>query len=273
MLRVAVPGAAGSGAAGRMGGAVVRAVAETEGLELVAAIERPDHPRLGEDAGAVAGVGVRGVAISGSLDEALAACDVAIDFTSPAATAELAERAAARGVRLVVGTTGLGPDERRAVEAAAARVPVVMAANFSVGVNVLLGLLRVAARALGDGYDVEIVEAHHRQKRDAPSGTALRMAEAIAAARGLDLAGAARHGRSGDAGPRPAAEIGLHAVRGGDVVGDHTAHFLGAGERVEITHRASSRETFARGAVRAALWLDGRGPGLFDMEDVLGLRG
>jgi 4-hydroxy-tetrahydrodipicolinate reductase len=266
-MRVAVPGAAG-----RMGQSIVRVLAETPGAELIAAVERAGHPALGQDAGVLAGLAPGGVALGSSVDEALARADVWIDFTTPAATAQAAERAAARGVRVVAGTTGLGEAERRAIEAAARRVAVVLSPNMSVGVNVLLKLLAEAARALGDGYDVEIVEAHHRQKRDAPSGTALRMAEVLANALGRDLAAEARHGRSGDVGPRTAKEIGVLAVRGGDVVGDHTAHFLGLGERIEITHRASSRETFARGAVRAALWLADRAPGLYDMQDVLGLR-
>jgi 4-hydroxy-tetrahydrodipicolinate reductase len=267
MLRVAVPGAAG-----KMGRAVVRVLAETEGAKLVAAVEREGHPALGLDAGVVAGLAPNGIPIASSLDEALGAAEVVIDFTAPAATVETARRAAARGVRLVAGTTGIDEIQRRALAEAAAQVAIVLSPNFSVGVNVVLRLLEVAARGLGEGYDVEIVEAHHRQKRDAPSGTALRMAEVLAGALGRDLDEVARHGRSGDVGARAAEEIGILAVRGGDVVGDHTAHFLGLGERVEITHRASSRETFARGAVRAAQWVAGRGPGLYDMQDVLGMR-
>ena len=260
------------GAAGRMGRAIVRVLAETEGARLAAAVERPGHAALGQDAGVLAGGPAAGVAIGGSIEDALAGCDVAIDFTAPAATVENARRAAERGVALVIGTTGLSDADSRALAAAAERVAIVRSANFSVGVNVLLGLVEAAARALGDGWDVEIVEAHHRQKRDAPSGTALQLAEALAGALGRDLARDLRSGRAGDVGPRAPSEIGVLAVRGGDVVGDHTVHFLGLGERLELTHRASSRETFARGAVRAAAWVAGRAPGLYDLRDVLGLR-
>jgi 4-hydroxy-tetrahydrodipicolinate reductase len=236
------------------------------------AVERPGHLDLGQDANIVAGLPSGGVALTDDFDAAIADADVVIDFTTPSSTAAIAERAAARGVRLVVGTTGLGADQRGALERAARSVPVVAAPNMSMGVNLLFRLVELTAAALGDGFDVEIVEAHHRAKRDAPSGTALRMAERIAAALGRDLGAVANYGRHGDVGPRPEREIGIQTVRGGDVVGEHTAYFLGQGERIELTHRASSRETFARGAVRAALWVAGAPPGLYDMHDVLGLR-
>ena len=267
MLRVAVPGAAG-----KMGRTILRVLAETEGVELAAAIERPEHPDLGKDAGVVAGLPPNGVPITHAVDAALDQADVVIDFTTPASTAWLSGQAALREVALVIGTTGLDEGERRAVARAAERVPVVMSPNMSVGVNVLLGLVEMAAQALGEGFDVEIVEAHHRLKRDSPSGTALKLAEVIATALGRKLPEVVNYGRQGEVGARTAQEIGVLAVRGGDVVGDHTAYFLGLGERIEITHRASSRETFARGAVRAALWLGDRDPGLYDMRDVLGLR-
>jgi 4-hydroxy-tetrahydrodipicolinate reductase len=194
-----------------------------------------------------------------------------IDFSSPAATAANAAAAAERGAALVVGTTGVDAQGKQALTAAAARVPVVFAPNTSVGITVLLQLVAEAARLLGPGYDMEIVEAHHRMKRDAPSGTALRLAEALAEATGRDLGREARYTRQGDVGPRTGTEIGIQTIRGGDVVGDHTVFFLGDGERIEVTHRASTRDTFARGAVRAALWTAGRAPGLYDMRDVLGL--
>ena len=267
MLRVAVPGAAG-----KMGRTILRVLAETEGVVLTAAIERPNHADLGKDAGVVAGLAANGVLITHAVGDALDKADVVIDFTTPASTAWMAEQAAERDVALVVGTTGLDEGERRAVARAAERVPVVMSPNMSVGVNVLFGLVEMAAQALGDAYDVEIVEAHHRLKRDSPSGTALKLADVIAEALGRDLSKVGKYGRQGEVGARTQAEIGVLAVRGGDVVGDHTAYFLGLGERIEITHRASSRETFARGAVRAALWLGDRDPGLYDMRDVLGLR-
>jgi 4-hydroxy-tetrahydrodipicolinate reductase len=232
----------------------------------------PGTPQVGADAGALAGVTPLGVAIEDSLDGALERAEVLIDFTAPAASSATATRAAARGVAMVIGTTGLSVEERRAIMHATERIPIVMSANMSLGVNVLFGLLAQAARALGPGYDVEIVELHHRLKRDAPSGTALAMARVLADALERDLAKDARYGRSGDVGTRSSDEIGVLAVRGGDIVGEHTAYFCGVGERLEITHRASSRETFARGAVRAAEWVRGRAPGLYDMQDVLGLR-
>jgi 4-hydroxy-tetrahydrodipicolinate reductase len=266
-LRLAVPGAAG-----RMGQMILKVIADTPGTELVAAIERPGSPFLGRDAGVVAGLGELGVPIRAELDDALANAQVIIDFTAPAATAWTVSRAAEREVAVVIGTTGLGEAEKRAVWQASERIPIVLSANMSLGVNVLFGLLAQAARALGSDYDVEIVELHHRLKKDAPSGTALSMASVLAEALGRDLSHAARYGRQGQVGARTADEIGMLAVRGGDIVGEHTAYFCGLGERLEITHRATSRETFARGAVRAAQWLGDRDPGLYDMQDVLGLR-
>lgn len=258
------------GAAGRMGRAVVRAVVETADARVTAAAERPGAPELGADAGVLAGLGQLGVVVQAHTPPPGDA-DVWIDFSAPAASVANARAAAAAGVRIVVGTTGLSADDNKAVADAATRTPIVMAANMSVGVSVLVRLCADAARALGPGYDVEIVEAHHRAKRDAPSGTALLLAGAVAGATGRDLGKSARYARHGDVGPRATDEIGLQTVRGGDVVGDHTVFFLGQGERIEIVHRASSRDTFARGAVRAALWLCTKGPGLYDMRDVLGL--
>jgi 4-hydroxy-tetrahydrodipicolinate reductase len=261
------------GAAGRMGRALVRAVAESGQARLCAAIERPGSPELGADAGTLAGLPPLGVALAAQPPGPQAA-DVWIDFSAPAASVANAPAAAAAGVALVVGTTGLGPAEREAMAAAARHIPLVLAPNTSVGVTVLLQIVGQVARALGPGYDLEIVETHHRAKRDAPSGTALRLAEALAEATGRDLGHSARYARQGDIGPRGDEEIGIQTLRGGDVIGDHTVHFLGPGERIELTHRASSRDTFARGAVRAALWLaaPGRAAGLYDMRDVLGLR-
>jgi 4-hydroxy-tetrahydrodipicolinate reductase len=266
-LRLAVPGAAG-----KMGRMIVKVISETPSTELVAAMERPGSPLLGQDAGTVAGLAAFGVLIAAELDEALAEADVVIDFTAPSATAWTVSRAAEHEVGVIIGTTGLGEAEKRAVWQASERIPIVLSANMSLGVNVLFGLLAQAARALGDDYDVEIVELHHRQKKDAPSGTALAMASVLAEALERDLGKVARYGREGQVGARTTDEIGVLAVRGGDIVGEHTAYFCGLGERLEITHRASSRETFARGAVRAAQWLRDRDPGLYDMQDVLGLR-
>lgn len=266
------------GASGKMGQAIIRALAEPRqgrSALLAAALERPGSAELGRDAGLLAGLGANQVTVRAELPAAGEA-DVWIDFSSPDASVAHAEAAANRGARLVVGTTGLSAAQRQAIVQAAQKIPVVLSPNMSVGVNVLLRLVADAARALGPDYDIEVVEAHHRAKRDAPSGTALRLAEALADATGRDLAQTARYERHGDVGPRTRTEIGMQTIRGGDVVGDHTVHFLGLGDRVEITHRASSRETFARGAVRAALWLAGdtgvRPSGLYDMRDVLDLR-
>jgi 4-hydroxy-tetrahydrodipicolinate reductase len=259
------------GAAGKMGRAIVRALADEPSARLVVAVDRPGAPDLGQDAGALAGLPAASVAVVDRLPHANEA-DVWIDFSAAAAAAEHAQAAAEAGTALVLGTTGLGGAERERVVANTQRIPVVLTPNMSVGINLLLRLVADAARALGPGYDIEVLEAHHRQKRDAPSGTALRLAEALAEATGRDLSQTARYARQGDVGPRTDSEIGLQTLRGGDVVGDHTVFFFGLGERIEITHRASSRETFARGAVRAALWLHGRPPGLYDMRDVLQIR-
>jgi 4-hydroxy-tetrahydrodipicolinate reductase len=259
------------GADGRMGRALTRAVlAAAPRAKLAAASERTGNPAIGKDAAALAGAGPAGVVVSGELP-AKGAADVWIDFTAATATESVAVAASAAGVGLVIGTTGLGTHARAAIEFAALKIPVVYAPNYSVGINVMLKLIADAARALGPDYDLEILEAHHRGKHDAPSGTALRLAEALAGATVRDLTTAARYARHGDIGPRAPSEIGIQTIRGGDVVGDHTVFFLGTGERVEITHRASTRETFAVGAVRAALWVAGRAPALYDMRNVLGI--
>jgi 4-hydroxy-tetrahydrodipicolinate reductase len=259
------------GADGRMGRALVRAVgAAGPEAKLTAATERAGSPALGQDAGVVATGQALGVKIEAGIPAAHTA-DVWIDFTVPAATVAYTDAAVAAGASLVIGTTGLAAAEREAIDRAAKKVPVVFAANYSIGINVMLKLIADAAQTLGPSYDLEIVETHHRAKRDAPSGTALRLAEALAEATGRDLTSDARYERHGDIGPRPLAQIGVQTLRGGDVVGDHTVHFLGQGDRLEITHRATSRDTFAAGAVRAALWLAGRPAGLYDMRSVLGL--
>jgi 4-hydroxy-tetrahydrodipicolinate reductase len=267
---MAAPRIAVIGAAGRMGRAIVRTIAEGQGARLAAAVDRPGCPELGQDAGTLAGISPLGVVLQGQLPPAGAA-DVWIDFSSPASSVANVRAAQAAGVRIVVGTTGLSPDDRQVIVEAAATIPVVFAPNTSLGVTVLLKLVADTARALGPAYDIEVVETHHRLKRDAPSGTALRLAEAAAEGAGRNLAETARYARHGDVGPRTTEEIGIQTLRGGDVIGDHTVFFLGLGERVEITHRASSRDTFARGAVRAAEWLAGQAPGLYDKRDVLGL--
>jgi 4-hydroxy-tetrahydrodipicolinate reductase len=262
------------GAAGRMGGCVLRTVRSTDGMELVGATERPDAPEVGRDAGAVAGMPPAGVTVSGSLEAALErAADVVIDFTAPAASLRHAQVCAARKVTLIIGTTGLSAPARTEIARLAREVPIVLAPNMSVGVNVLFRLVEQAARALGPSYDVEIIETHHRAKKDAPSGTALRLAEVAAEALQVEGRTALVFERHGETGARRAGTIGVQALRGGDVVGDHTVYFLADGERLELTHRATSRENFARGAVRAARWVMGKPPALYDMQDVLGFKG
>ena len=264
------------GAGGRMGLAMARLIAQraVPGLELVAAVDRAGAPLVGQDAGVAAGVPALGVAIGADLAAGLAARpDVAVDFSSPSATAATAAQVAAAGVPWVVGTTGLGAAEQAAVAQAARKIPVVLSANMSLGVNLLYALVEQAARTLaGLRYDCEIIERHHRRKKDAPSGTALYLGEAAAQGFGWNLKDVAVDGRTGIPGERPEKEIGFHAVRGGDVVGDHTVLFAADGECIELSHRATSRDTLALGALRAAAWLPGRAPALYGMRDVLGLH-
>jgi 4-hydroxy-tetrahydrodipicolinate reductase len=260
-----------AGAAGRMGRTLVEAVLRSNDLTLAAALEAPGHPQLGRDAGDAAGA-PSGVKIAADVAAALAAADAIVDFTRPEGTLAHLDACVAAGKRAVVGTTGFSAEEKARVVAAAKNIPIVMAPNFAVGVNVTFKLAEIAARILGDGYDVEIVEAHHRHKVDAPSGTALRLGEAVAAALGRDLAACAVYGREGITGERDAKTIAFHAIRGGDIVGEHTVIFAGEGERVEVAVRSGSRLTYAAGALRAAKWLQARGPGLYDMFDVLGLK-
>ena len=262
------------GVAGRMGGRVLQAVRAEDGMQVVGATERPDAAQIGLDAGTAAGGPPLGVAVSASLEAALEkGADVAIDFTAPAAAPHHAQVCAARKVALVLGTTGIPPEGREVIAARAREVPIVLAPNMSVGVNALFRLVAEAARALGPSYEVEIVETHHRAKKDAPSGTALRLAEVAADALKLDRRAAFVYERHGDTGARRPGTIGLQALRGGDTVGDHTVFFLADGERLELTHRATSRDNFARGALRAARWVAGKPPGLYDMQDVLGFAG
>ncbi len=259
------------GAAGRMGRTLVQACQDSTELRLTVATEHEGAPVLGADAGEVAGVGSLGVPIVAALEQAGADFDVVIDFTRPEASMHHLALCRARGKRLVLGTTGLSPQQRARVREAGAEIAIVMAPNMSVGVNLCLRLLETAARVLGDEVDIEVIEAHHRHKVDAPSGTALRMGEVVAEALGRDLQDCAVYGRQGHTGERGRQTIGFATIRAGDIVGEHTVLFAGPGERVEITHRASSRMTFARGALRAAHWVMGRPRGLFDMQDVLGL--
>jgi 4-hydroxy-tetrahydrodipicolinate reductase len=260
-----------AGAAGRMGRTLVEAVLRAGDLTLAAALEAPGHPQLGRDAGEACGA-TTGVRLTADVAAAVAAADCLVDFTRPGATLAHLDACAAAGTAAVIGTTGFAPGDRARIEAAARRIPVVMAPNFAVGVNAVFKLAELAARILGEGYDVEIVEAHHRHKVDAPSGTALRLGEAVAAALGRDLKACAVHGRTGITGERDPRAIGFHAIRGGDIVGEHTVIFAGEGERVEVGVRSGSRMTYAVGALRAARWLQGKRPGLYDMFDVLGLK-
>jgi 4-hydroxy-tetrahydrodipicolinate reductase len=261
-----------TGAGGRMGKNLIEAVNLAQNAELVAAIERPESSLVGADAGELAGIGHIGVPVVGDINLISSEFDVLIDFTAPMSTIANAKACAALGKGIVIGTTGFSKAQKEDLLAVPSQIPMCMAANFSTGVNVCLKLLQTAARALGDDVDVEIYEAHHRHKVDAPSGTALRMGEVVAATLGRNLDKVAVYGREGQTGARERDTIGFATVRGGDVVGDHTVMFMADGERVEITHKASSRMSFARGAVRAACWLNGRDPGLYDMQDVLDLR-
>ncbi len=244
-MRIAI---AGSG--GKMGRTLIEAVAADPSLQLAAAFD------MGED-----------------IAKAVAACEALVDFTRPEGTLAHLEACAAAGKPIVIGTTGFTPEQRARIEAAAKRIPVMLSPNFAVGVNVVFKLAEIAARALGEGYDVEVIEAHHRQKVDAPSGTALEIGRILARALGRDLGAVAAHGREGDTGARPPQQIGFHAIRGGDIVGEHTVLFAGVGERVEVTVRSHSRMSYATGALRAAKWLQGKAPGLYDSFDVLGLKG
>jgi 4-hydroxy-tetrahydrodipicolinate reductase len=247
-----------AGAGGRMGRSLIEAVLADPGLALAAAFDVPGSPALGQQAG--------NVKISSDAGSA-AGADVLIDFTRPEGT--LAHLAHARA--MVIGTTGFSDSQKKTIEKAAERLPIVMAANFAVGVNAVYKLAETAATILGEGYDVEIIEAHHRHKVDAPSGTALQLGEIVARALKRKLAEVARHGRQGETGERPPRQIGFHAIRGGDIVGEHTVVFAGVGERVELTVRSQSRMTYAAGALRAAKFLQGKPAGLYGMADVLGL--
>jgi len=266
MMRVIVVGASG-----RMGRMLVRAISEAEGAELVGATERPGSGWIGQDVGTLAGLSGLGVTVVNALD-ACPEADVIIDFTAPQATLAHAAFAAGKGMRMVIGTTGFEPEMLAELKKTLAGVPVVMAANYSVGVTLALELIRQAAAVLGEDYDAEIFEAHHKHKVDAPSGTALAMGRALADGRGVDLDDAAVYARQGITGPRQPGSIGFSVIRAGNIVGEHSAKFVSDEERVEINHIASDRMVFARGAVRAAGWLMDQKPGWYDMRDVLGLR-
>jgi 4-hydroxy-tetrahydrodipicolinate reductase len=261
-----------NGGAGRMGRRVVALLLEDPDLCLVGVMESVSHPAQGLDAGTLVGKGDLGVRVVADLTEVDSEVDAVVDFSVPASTLEVAKKVSSRRTAVVIGTTGFTESERKTLASRVKDVPCVLAPNMSVGVNVLFRIASDVARILGDGYDVEVVEAHHRFKADAPSGTALRLAEGIARAKGVDLSGKACYGRQGRPGARKPDEIGILAVRAGDIVGEHTVLFGGLGERLELVHRAHTRDNFALGALRAVKWVVRQRPGLYDMMDVLGLR-
>ncbi|MEJ2361093.1 MAG: 4-hydroxy-tetrahydrodipicolinate reductase [Gammaproteobacteria bacterium] len=267
MTRIAI-----TGAAGRMGRALIEATQQTQGLELSVALERPGSSVVGADAGELAGIGHLGVAVTDNLAAVTDDFDVFIDFTRPEVTQANLAICREAGKRIVIGTTGFDETQKQLIRESSTSIATVFAPNMSVGVNLCLKLLDTAARVMGEYTDIEIIEAHHRHKVDAPSGTALRMGEVVASALGRDLKACAVYGREGQTGERERKTIGFETIRAGDIVGEHTVMFADIGERVEITHKASSRMTFAKGAVRAAAWLMQHDNGLFDMQDVLGLR-
>jgi len=266
-MRIAV-----SGAAGRMGKTILALASEHPEMEITGALEWAEHPAQGRDAGEIAGLGNIGVPIASDVREVLKNCDVLIDFSSPAASVEHVRAASEMGKAVVVGTTGFSAEQRSEIDEAGSRTRCLVAPNMSMGVNLLFNLVQSAARALNVDYDVEIIEAHHRMKKDAPSGTANKLAEVISQALGRDLQDVGVYGRHGIVGERKPSEIGVMAVRGGDIVGDHTVMFITTGERIELTHRAHSRNALAKGALQAALWLASQPNGLYDMQDVLGLK-
>lgn len=266
MLKIAV-----AGATGRMGRMLIETIDAADGVQLSGALDVVGSPMQGRDAGEMLGIQT-GVMVTADLTTGLQGADVLIDFTRPEGTLEHLQACVVRGVKMVIGTTGFDAMGKAAIAQAAQQIAIVFAPNMSVGVNATFKILEIAARILNDGYDIEIIEAHHRHKVDAPSGTALRMGEVVAQALGRDLKQVAVYGREGVTGERKSDTIGFATIRGGDVVGDHTVLFAGIGERIEITHKSSSRVTYAHGSVRAARFLAGQPRGLFDMQDVLGLK-
>jgi 4-hydroxy-tetrahydrodipicolinate reductase len=267
MTRIAIVGATG-----RMGLCLIKAAALADKAELSAAVSRPESLAVGKDAGELAGISAVGVKVADNLASVVDQFDVLIDFTRPDASMEYIDICRQAGKKIVIGTTGYSDVQKARIEEAAREVAIVLAPNMSIGVNLSLKLLEMAAKVMGDYTDIEVIEAHHRHKIDAPSGTALRMGEVVAAALGRDLKDCAIYGREGNTGERDRKAIGFSTIRAGDIVGEHTVMFADEGERVEITHKATSRMTFANGAVRAAVWLKDKQTGLYDMQDVLGLK-
>jgi len=262
-----------AGAAGRMGRTLTRVARETPGIVVAGGLEPPQSPVIGADMGELAGIGPIGIAVTADAPSLFAVIDAIVDFTTPAASMELAALAAQARIVHVLGTTGLKPEHDAALVAAARHARIVRSGNMSVGVNLLAALVRRVAATLGEEFDIEILEMHHRHKVDAPSGTALLLGSAAAAGRAVELGTAAIRTRDGHTGPRPSGGIGFATLRGGSVVGEHTVVFAGPAERIELSHRAESRDIFARGALRAALWAYPRKPGLYSMMDVLGASG
>ncbi len=261
-----------TGAAGRMGSRIINILSASEGIALAGALEKKGHALVGQDAGGPAGIPATGARISDDPAGALAGGDVLIDFTFPEASLAHLKACAEQGKAVVIGSTGFTKEHLAEAEKHVKKIPCVLSPNMSVGVNVCFKVLADLAKILGPEFDAEIVEWHHRLKKDAPSGTAVRMGEVVARALGRDYQKAARYHREGMTGARTDEEIGMQTVRGGDIVGEHTVYFIGMGERIELTHRAHTRDMFARGAVRAARWVVGKKPGLYDMQDVLGLK-
>jgi 4-hydroxy-tetrahydrodipicolinate reductase len=261
-----------AGAAGRMGQRIIHMIVQNPETRLIGAFERPDHPCIGQDAGLTAGAGELGVGIVGAMAEAGEHADVLIDFTSPEATLQNLQTAVERGLAMVIGTTGIVGEKLSEVEALAQQIRCVLAPNMSVGVNVMFKITGEMARILGPDYDMEILEVHHRLKKDAPSGTAMRLAQILADAAHRDLDQVGVYERRGMIGERTSEEIGIQTWRAGDITGEHTVMFGGIGERLELIHRAHNRDNFARGAVRAAVWVANQPKGLYDMQDVLGLK-
>jgi len=267
MVRIGV-----AGAAGRMGSRITALSKEYEGLHLVGVFERKGHKDTGKDIGSIVGIGDTGVKLADSLESVIDNVDLIISFTSVEASLEHLKLASSKRKAMVIGTTGFSKDHLKEVAELTKRIPCVMASNMSMGVNLLLKVLQDISRVLGEGYDIEIIEAHHRMKKDAPSGTALKMAQVIAESLDRNLDEVAVYARKGIIGERKPKEIGIQTIRAGDIVGEHTVIFGGLGERIEVTHKVSSRDTFARGALRAALWVHNKPAGLYDMQDVLGLK-
>ena len=267
MVRIALVGVSG-----RMGLCLIKAAALAELAELTVAVSRSESLAVGKDAGELAGISTLGLPVGTDLAAVVDQFDVLIDFTRPDASMAYIDICRQAGKKVVIGTTGYSETQKAAIAEAAREIPIVIAPNFSVGVNLSLKLLEMTAKVMGDYTDIEVIEAHHRHKVDAPSGTALRMGEVVAKALGRDLNDCAIYGREGETGARDRKTIGFSTIRAGDIVGEHTVMFADEGERVEITHKATSRMTFANGAVRAAIWLEDKAPGLYDMQDVLGLK-